>query len=195
MSPACCWWAWRSERRWCGSASENRLPGSPGEWIRGQEVEPRPCPRPASLHLGNDSGSCPPELCPGGGCTSGMDLGLTALVLAQGTSVCKDSYVHRTGVMYGIRRIIFLRAIWWHGQMSYVSYASYLPFFVMIISVPTEVNCFHKDEFSSSIFTSSVLAAGSFKTGGGANNLCVRGLAAASHVGWNSDVGPPPSRS
>lgn len=49
---------------------------------------------------------------------------------------------------------------------------SHLPFFVMIISVPTELNCFHKDAFSSSILTSSfcVLVGGS-RTGGGASIL------------------------
>lgn len=55
----------------------------------------------------------------------------------------------------------------------------------MIISVPTELNCFHKDAFSSSIFTSSfgALVAGSLGTGGGASNLGGSALAATSQVG------------
>lgn len=68
--------------------------------------------------------------------------------------------------------------------------SAHLPFFVMIISVPTELNCFHKDAFSSSIFTSSfgVLVAGSLGTGGGASSLGGRALAAASQVGGYSGM-------
>lgn len=67
---------------------------------------------------------------------------------------------------------------------------SHLPFFVMIISVPTELNCFHKDAFSSSIFTSSfgVLVVGSLGTGGGASSLGGRALAAASQAGGNNGM-------
>lgn len=77
---------------------------------------------------------------------------------------------------------------------------SHLPFFVMIISVPTELNCFHKDEFSSSIFTSSfgVVVAASLETGaggGGASSLGGRALAAASHAGGNSGICTGASRS
>lgn len=67
---------------------------------------------------------------------------------------------------------------------------SHLPFFVMIISVTTELNCFHKEAFSSSILTSSfgVLVAGSLGTGGGASSLGVRALAATSQVGGNNGM-------
>ena len=55
----------------------------------------------------------------------------------------------------------------------------------MIISVPTVLNCFHRDAFSSSILTSSfgVLAAGSLGTGGGARSLWGRALVATSQAG------------
>ena len=53
----------------------------------------------------------------------------------------------------------------------------HLPFLVMIISVPTALNCFHSDAFSSSIFTCS-LPAVSVGTGGGARALGGGALAA-----------------
>lgn len=67
---------------------------------------------------------------------------------------------------------------------------SHLPFFVMIISVPTELNCFHKDAFSSSIVTSSfgVLVVGSLGTGGGASSLWGTALAATSQAGGNNGM-------
>lgn len=62
--------------------------------------------------------------------------------------------------------------------------SSHLPFFVMIISVPTELNCFHKEAFSSSILTSSfeVLGAGSLGTGGGASSPGGRAVADTSQA-------------
>lgn len=70
------------------------------------------------------------------------------------------------------------------GRMHTADF-SHLPFFVMIISVPTELNCFHREEFSSSIFTSSLwgLEAGSQGTEGGASIL-----GAMSQVGGNSGM-------
>lgn len=61
---------------------------------------------------------------------------------------------------------------------------SYLPFLVMIISVPTELNCFHKEAFSRSILTSSFwgLAPGSLETAFGASILGGRALAATSQA-------------
>lgn len=65
--------------------------------------------------------------------------------------------------------------------------STYLPFFVMIISVPTELNCFHREEFSSSIFTSSFggaapVAAGSLGTGGRGSSLGGGALAGTSQA-------------
>ena len=67
----------------------------------------------------------------------------------------------------------------------------------MIISVPTELNCFHRDEFSSSILTSSfgVLVAGSLGIVGGASSLGGRALAAMSQAEGNSDMWAGASRS
>lgn len=58
----------------------------------------------------------------------------------------------------------------------------------MIISVPTELNCFHRDRFSSSIFTSpfETLLACSVGPGGWANSRGGRGLGATSHTVGNS---------
>lgn len=60
----------------------------------------------------------------------------------------------------------------------------HLPFFVMIISVPTELNCFHKEEFSSSILMSSfgALAAGSLGIGAGASSRGGKALAGTSQA-------------
>lgn len=69
---------------------------------------------------------------------------------------------------------------------------SHLPFFVIIISVPTELNCFHKDTFSSSILTSSfgVLAAASLQMEEGATSLEGRAVADTSHGGGYNGTGP-----
>lgn len=75
--------------------------------------------------------------------------------------------------------------------------ASHLPFFVMIISVPTELNCFHKDAFSSSIFTSPfvVLAAASLQMEEGATSLEGKALVDISQAGGNSGTGAGACRS
>lgn len=73
----------------------------------------------------------------------------------------------------------------------------HLPFFVMIISVPTELNCFHNDAFSSSILTSAfwVLAAASLETGEGATNLEGKALVDTSQVVGYSGTGAGACRS
>lgn len=85
--PACCWWAWRSERRWFGSASEHRWQVSLGGWKHGPGVWPPPRQQPASRRLGNDSGSCLRGWCPGAGCSGAMGSDQTDLTSAQGTCV------------------------------------------------------------------------------------------------------------
>lgn len=75
---------------------------------------------------------------------------------------------------------------------------SYLPFFVIIISVPTELNCFHKEAFSSSTTTTSslrVLAAASLETEEGAASLDGRFLLNTSSVGGYSGTGAGACRS
>lgn len=68
---------------------------------------------------------------------------------------------------------------------------SYLPFFVIIISVPTELNCFHKEAFSSSTCTSSfgMPAAASLDMEEGAASLDGRVLLNTSLVGGDSGTG------
>lgn len=75
--------------------------------------------------------------------------------------------------------------------------ASYLPFLVIIISVPTELNCFHKEAFSSSTFTSSfgVLAPASLEMEEGATSPDGRALLSTSSVGGNSGTGAGACRS
>lgn len=59
----------------------------------------------------------------------------------------------------------------------------YLPFLVMIISVPTVLNCFHRDTFSSSIFImSSDFPKLSLFARGGGSRRGGRLRAAMSHV-------------
>lgn len=74
---------------------------------------------------------------------------------------------------------------------------SYLPFFVIIISVPTELNCFHKEAFSSSTTTSSfgLMAAASVDMEEGANSLDGRTLLSTSSVGGYCIAGAEASRS
>lgn len=75
--------------------------------------------------------------------------------------------------------------------------SSYLPFFVIIISVPTELNCFHKEAFSSSTSTSSfgMLAAASLEMEEGATSLDGRALLNSSSVGGYSGTGAGACRS
>lgn len=71
------------------------------------------------------------------------------------------------------------------GQSSLT--LTHLPFLVIIISVPTELNCFHKCAFSSSTLTSLVgdLAAGLLGMAGGGSSLWGRALAAMSEAEGN----------
>lgn len=74
---------------------------------------------------------------------------------------------------------------------------SYRPFFVIIISVPTELNCFHKEAFSSSTSTLvfGVLAAASLEMEEGATSLDGRALLNTSSVGGYSGTGAVACRS
>lgn len=90
VCPVCYWWAWRSERRWCGSASVHPWRASPGGWRPGRVTWPLPHPRPASRPLGSGSGSYQPGRCRGGGCSGEMDLDPTVSVSGLGTSVWEE---------------------------------------------------------------------------------------------------------
>lgn len=132
-----------------------------------------------------------------------MDSDLTASASARETFVWESEESgesHKTHTCVGLpknqKEVKGQRSAGLHTLRS--TFSSYLPFFVMIISVPTELNCFHSDAFSSSIFTSSfwvLAAAGSLGAGGGASSLGGRALAATSQAEGNNGMWAEASRS
>lgn len=180
VRPECYWWVWPGGRICFDSASVLQLQESLGGWRRGLAAEPLRRQPPASCCLGNDSERNQQVQCLKEECNAELGSALTASFAAVETfswGTEKDELWHFTKLTKCVVVYIFFP----------YSKCAHLPFLVTIISVPTVLNCFHSDAFSSSILTLSCGVPGvSAVAGGGCSSRAGSPRAAMSHVvGYN----------
>lgn len=181
VRPECYWWVWPGGRICFGSASVLQLRESLGGWRRGLAAEPLRRQPPASCCLGNDSERYQQVQCLKEECNAELGSALTASFAAVetfswGTEKDKKGY----GVLPNWPNVSWCLLV---GIFFPHSKCAHLPFLVTIISVPTVLNCFHRDAFSSSILTLSCGVPGvSAVAGGGCSSRAGSPRAAMSHV-------------